>query len=163
MEHADRKGILFETIHRRKDGSTFPVEVSSQGTIMGNNNVLLSVIRDITDRKEVEEKLKASEANYRIIFDTAYDAIFVHDIDSGKILDVNQKMCEIYGYTREEVKQLSIEELSLGEPPYDKEHAKQFIKKAVEDKPQIFLGRGKLETGFYKWVRSSALIRSGYH
>ena len=33
MEEADRKGILFETIHRRKDSSTFPVEISSQWRI----------------------------------------------------------------------------------------------------------------------------------
>lgn len=152
MEQADRKGILFETIHRRKDGSVFPVEVSSQGTIIGNNNVLLSIIRDITYRKQVEEKLRASEANYRTIFNTAYDAILVSDIDSGKILDSNQKMCEMYGYTQEEVRQLSIEELSLGEPPYGKEQAQQFIKKANEDEPQIFEWMAKNKAGRLFWV-----------
>src|SRR5262245_56093422 len=48
MLEADEKGITFETRHRRKDGSTFPVEVSSRGAGTGGERVLLSVIRDIT-------------------------------------------------------------------------------------------------------------------
>jgi diguanylate cyclase (GGDEF)-like protein/PAS domain S-box-containing protein len=51
------KGILFETLHKRKDGTTFYVEVSSKGTIFNGDYVLLDIIRDITDRKINEEKL----------------------------------------------------------------------------------------------------------
>ncbi|MFZ3130959.1 MAG: PAS domain S-box protein, partial [Desulfosporosinus sp.] len=152
MEQAVRKGILFETIHRRKNGSTFPVEVSSQGTLIGNGNVLLDVIRDITDRKHAEEIIKISEANYRTIFNSASDAIFVLNIETGKILDVNNKMCEMFGYSQEEVKQLSIGEISHGEPPYDNEHAKKYIKKAVQVKPQIFEWLAKNNNGKPFWV-----------
>jgi PAS domain S-box-containing protein len=55
LAQADAGGILFESIHRRKDGSTFPVEVSSQGTTIGNRRVLLSIVRDITERKRAEQ------------------------------------------------------------------------------------------------------------
>jgi PAS domain S-box-containing protein len=51
LGRADSEGILFETVHRRKDGSTFPVEVSSQGVDLNGERVLLSIIRDITERK----------------------------------------------------------------------------------------------------------------
>ena len=51
MVQAETQGILFETIHRRKDGSTFPVEVSSQGATMDGRRTLISVIRDISERK----------------------------------------------------------------------------------------------------------------
>jgi diguanylate cyclase (GGDEF)-like protein/PAS domain S-box-containing protein len=152
MEQASQKGILFETIHRRKDGSLFPVEVSSQGTAIGKDRVLLSVIRDITQRKQADELLIASESNYRIIFNASNDAIFIHDIESGNILDANQKMCEMFGYTPEEVKQLKIDEISVAEPPYDKRHAKQFINKAVEGNPQIFEWLAKNKTGKLFWV-----------
>jgi PAS domain S-box-containing protein/putative nucleotidyltransferase with HDIG domain len=55
---AEAAGILFETEHHRKDGSLFPVEVSSRGTTMIDGvKVLLSVIRDITDRKRTENEL----------------------------------------------------------------------------------------------------------
>lgn len=62
MEKADSEGILFETVHRRKDGSTFPVEVNSQGVTLDDARVLISVIRDISDRKESEERLRASNS-----------------------------------------------------------------------------------------------------
>lgn len=58
MKQAESKGLLFETIHRRKDGSSFPVEVSSQGAMIGGERVLLSVVRDITGRKRVEKQLQ---------------------------------------------------------------------------------------------------------
>jgi len=55
IKQAAATGILLETIHRRKDGSTFPVEVSSRSTVICDELVLLSIIRDITDRKRAEE------------------------------------------------------------------------------------------------------------
>ena len=62
---ADVGGILFETTHRRADGSTFPVEVSSRGDTMTNRRRLFSIIRDITERKrfeaEREELLAATQ------------------------------------------------------------------------------------------------------
>ncbi len=61
---------------------------------------------DVTARKQAEEALRASEANYRAIFDAANDAIIVHDMDTGKVVDVNRRMCEMYGYTREEALRL---------------------------------------------------------
>lgn len=67
MAQADKKGILFETIHRRKDGSTFPVEVSSQGTVDGNQRVLLSIIREITERKQAEVALQKQTQRERLI------------------------------------------------------------------------------------------------
>lgn len=61
MSEADAHGILFETVHRSKDGSTFPVEVSSQGVTVDGERMLVSVVRDISERKSLEEKLRASQ------------------------------------------------------------------------------------------------------
>lgn len=52
MAMAKASGITFETIHKRRDGTTFPVEVSSSPSEIGG--VMLSLIRDITQRKRVE-------------------------------------------------------------------------------------------------------------
>jgi PAS domain S-box-containing protein len=62
---AERKGALFESIHRRKDGSTFFAEVSSQGTAVGEVQTLVSVIRDISGRKADEEALRRRELRLR--------------------------------------------------------------------------------------------------
>jgi PAS domain S-box-containing protein len=61
MAEADARGIRFETEHRRKDGSTFAVEVSSQGATLDGTRVLVSVIRDVTERKRAEEALRDSD------------------------------------------------------------------------------------------------------
>jgi PAS domain S-box-containing protein len=56
MRTAVNHGILFESVHRRSDGSTFPVEVSSRGENMSGRRYLFSVIRDISDRKRLERE-----------------------------------------------------------------------------------------------------------
>jgi PAS domain S-box-containing protein len=56
MRIADRQGVLFEALHRRKDGSVFPVEVSSRGETLHDSRYLLSIIRDITERRRAEEE-----------------------------------------------------------------------------------------------------------
>ena len=60
-----------------------------------------SIVLDITERKQAEVKLQKSEEKYRSIFDGVQDAIFVEDLD-GKIIDVNRRACEIFGYTHDE-------------------------------------------------------------
>jgi PAS domain S-box-containing protein len=59
MQRANDAGILFRTVHQRKDGSTFPVEVSSRGQTIGGRRMLLSVIRDITERCRLENEREA--------------------------------------------------------------------------------------------------------
>jgi PAS domain S-box-containing protein len=49
-------GVLFESVHLRKDGSTFPVEISAQGAIIGGVRTLINIVRDITERKQAEAK-----------------------------------------------------------------------------------------------------------
>jgi PAS domain S-box-containing protein len=58
MGAAEKHSILFETVHRRKDGSTMPVEVSSAGATLEGERTLISVIRDLTERKEAEAALE---------------------------------------------------------------------------------------------------------
>jgi PAS domain S-box-containing protein len=107
---------------------------------------------DLTKSKGSEEALRQSEANYRAIFDAADDAIFVHDIETGEILDVNRRMCQMYGHTPEEVRQLTVEDLSAGEPPYTDEVAQQLMKKAAEGEPQLFEWRARDKSGRIFWV-----------
>ncbi len=58
MQRASRQGILFETLHKRSDGTIFPVEVSSTGTDLGGQRVNLSIIRDITERRSAEDQIR---------------------------------------------------------------------------------------------------------
>ncbi|MGC2064504.1 MAG: PAS domain S-box protein [Thermodesulfovibrionales bacterium] len=56
--------------------------------------------QDITERKQTEERLRASETSYRNLFDSITDGIFVHD-EEGRILDVNKGVEDMYGYPRD--------------------------------------------------------------
>ena len=85
-----------------------------------------------------EERTQLSTEELRTIFHSTNDAIFVQDGETGEILDVNETMCEMYGYTREEARTLGIEELSSGEPPYTREQAIEYIERAVGGEPQVF-------------------------
>ena len=61
----------------------------------------------VTERSEVEEELRATRNYLRTVFNNVYDAIFIHDVD-GKVLDVNDKLLEMYGVSREEAINLYI-------------------------------------------------------
>jgi len=76
---ADQKGILFQTVHQRKDKSTFPVEVSSRGETIAGKRMLISVIRDDTERKRAEEILRQSEERLKQAVRVSGLGIFEHD------------------------------------------------------------------------------------
>jgi PAS domain S-box-containing protein len=61
LQKCDKEGAFYETLHYRKDGSTFPVEISCKGAEIGGKRVLISIIRDITERKTGENNLKAAK------------------------------------------------------------------------------------------------------
>jgi len=65
MEKASGSGPLFETVHRRKDGMAFPVEVSSVGVDLEGDRVLLSVIRDISERRAAARQFEEIAVNRR--------------------------------------------------------------------------------------------------
>jgi PAS domain S-box-containing protein len=66
MRHVEEKsGLIFEAMQLRKDGTTFPVEVSLRLLEVEGEKLFLEIIRDITERKRTEEVLKESEKNLR--------------------------------------------------------------------------------------------------
>ncbi len=79
------------------------------------------------ERRRAAEALQISETSYRAIFQAAQDAIFVHDWDSGAIVDVNPRACEVYGYSREELLRSSLADLSANAPPYTLHEALRHI------------------------------------
>jgi len=102
--------------------------------------------------KLAEEALRESEENYRSIFDAANDAIFMHDIKTGKIIDVNQKIFEMFSYTPEEARHLTIDAFSAGVPPYTQKDAVKWIRKAAAAGPQLFEWHAKDKTGRLFWI-----------
>jgi PAS domain S-box-containing protein len=71
---------------------------------------VLALIRDITDAKQFEHALRENEQRYRTLFEQANDAIFIETQDD-KILDANQRACQMLGYTREEFLNMRVSDL----------------------------------------------------
>ncbi len=106
---------------------------------------------DIAERKRADEALRESEASYRAIFDAAEDAIFVHDIATGAIIDVNARACATFGYTRDEFRRLEIGALGTGAPPYTQQDALGVIARASAGHPQYVEWHGKSKDGKLRW------------
>lgn len=115
------------------------------------DSMALAISTDITARKRSDEALRESEASYRAIFDAAEDAIFVHDIETGAILDVNPKACATFGYTREEFRQLDIGTLGTGEHPYTQQEAMGLIARAAAGEQLRIEWHGKSKDGSLRW------------
>lgn len=95
---------------------------------------------------------RATEESYRIIFDLASDAIFIHDVVTGAILDANRKASELHGFTLAEFKELGPAGISHGDPPYDAKHAAEKIRRAAAGLPQRFEWLVRHKSGRRFWV-----------
>src|SRR5512133_548718 len=94
--------FTFETVHRRRDGSEFPVEVSTGAGEVDGDRWLLSIVRDISERKRVEAALRESEAKFREAFYGASMGIALVD-PQGNFVEWNDALERMIGYTHEEV------------------------------------------------------------
>jgi len=107
--------------------------------------------QDIAERMRAAEALRVSEASYRAIFDAAEDAIFVHDIDTGAIVDANLKACATFGYSREEFLNLDVGELGTGERPYTHQDATDLMARAAAGEELRIEWHGKSKDGSLRW------------
>jgi PAS domain S-box-containing protein len=118
----------------------------------GEIREVILVHQDVSERRRAEQSLRSSEASYRTIFELASDAIFVHDVRTGAILDANRRACELHGCTLEELKALGVPGISDGTPPYDAAHAREHIVRAAAGEPQLFEWRVRDRAGQRYWV-----------
>jgi PAS domain S-box-containing protein len=105
-------------------------------------------LRRVIDRQN--EALQ--QQRFRTIFNSVNDAIFVHDADSGAIIDANLRVTEMYGYTLEQLCQINIEQLSAGVPPYTLQEAAHYLQRAAAGEPQTFEWQARHRNGRLFWV-----------
>lgn len=116
-----REGLDLKAL--RKDGGVFPASITMGPLGTGADVVVVSIVRDITARKRMEETIRSSEQRYRELFEYANDIIYTHDLD-GNFSSLNDAGRQVMGYTIEEILSMSLADVVS---PEDREKAGQII------------------------------------
>jgi diguanylate cyclase (GGDEF)-like protein/PAS domain S-box-containing protein len=103
----EKGSATFESRHRRKDGSIFPIECFVNFIRFEGRELIIGFYRDISERKQVEDKLLITQ----FVSDHAPDSIFWID-EQARIVYVNEDACRERGYTREELLAMSIPDIN---------------------------------------------------
>ncbi|MCM2250306.1 MAG: PAS domain S-box protein, partial [Geothrix sp.] len=122
------QGSLFvETEHRRKDGSTLPVEISVCHLTHEGQDLAFGYARDTTERRAAEQALRLSEEKFSKAFQSSPDAININRLD-GTYLEVNSAFTRMSGWTRDEALGRTTLDLGLWVNPEDRVRALEMIK-----------------------------------
>jgi PAS domain S-box-containing protein len=113
---------IAESRHRRKDGSEFPVELSLR-YVQLDRDYVLSIARDITARKQIEQALRASEEKFAKAFRSSPMFVSISTVAEGRYIDVNEGFLRGTGHTREEIIGHTSSEIALWKNPHDRQRA----------------------------------------
>ncbi len=142
-----------EYLQRRKDGSTFlgETQISLVRDTKGQPYGLIGIDRDVTERKQAEEALRISAKNYREIFNAADDMIVLHDAQTGEVLEVNAKVCEVFGFPPEAAARVTLADLCR-EPGHTPQRALEHLRRANEQGSQLVEWRFRKQDGTRMWA-----------
>lgn len=122
---------FYETIYKRKDGTTFPVEASVRTVDIDGTIFYQAIIKDISERKKAEEELRESEIKFRSLFENAILGIYRTTPD-GKIIDCNPALLKMLGFGNlQELSNRNLEQHGF-EPGYSRSEFRNKIEKEGE-------------------------------
>ncbi|TYZ06223.1 PAS domain-containing sensor histidine kinase [Hymenobacter lutimineralis] len=141
----------FETLHKRKDGHVFPVEVSMNALVLGGKPHLLAVARDITQKKRDLEALQESEERFRIMADAAPSQVWAVHPDSS-VRYVNRTFLEFVGL---DLPQYLAKGWFSFLHPSEAAFAQRTLEQAIDErKPYSLEHRMRRHDGVYRWFLS---------
>ena len=123
------KTATYETIHQRKDGSTFPIEISARVIEIEGKKYYQSIGRNISERKQAEEALHESEEKFRNLFEHSPVGKSITGLDG--YFHVNKSFCDILGYSEEELKEKKWMEITH---PEDIQLTSDFMQSLIDKK-----------------------------
>ncbi len=112
----------------------------------------VQIKRRTRELRETVVALGERERRYLEIFNSPTDAIFIHEANTGKILEINDPALEMFGVTRESMIGRTVETFSSGEPPYSVVEAMAHIQRARQEGPQVFDWRSRHSDGHLFWT-----------
>jgi two-component system cell cycle sensor histidine kinase/response regulator CckA len=145
--------FYFENRYRHRDGSYRLLAWTALADL--DENLLYAVAIDITARRQIEAELRASEEQFRTVFDVASVGIVQVDPSNGQLLRFNERYCQITGYSVDELQNIRFPELTH---PDDREHDWQIFTAAVRGETPAYSNEKRYvrKDGSVIWVRLSA-------
>jgi len=107
----EKVSSFYETRGRKTDGTEFDFEINVSTYDLHGETYTLANVRDITERKWTDEAIRKSEEQYRTLMEQAADGIFLAN-QEGRYIDVNTSGCRLLGYTREEILQMTMRDVT---------------------------------------------------
>jgi PAS domain S-box-containing protein len=138
--------VHFETVHRRKDGSVYPVDVRLQLSTTGKHPVFVALMFDVTERKQAERAIVEGRERLRAVVETAVDGIITIG-ERGRIETVNPAAERIFGYDAAEMIGRNVS--MLMPEPYHSEHD-GYLRRYLETGERRIIGVGREVVGLRK-------------
>ncbi len=101
--------VKLQSVHNRKDGSTYQAEIYLNSILLDGEPVILAVAYDITERAEIERQMKLSIERFQNLIELAVDGILIGTND-GRLIEANSRFCSMTGMSRSEL---------IGQPIYN--------------------------------------------
>jgi PAS domain S-box-containing protein len=157
---ADRLSMLEEVSRKMAEGD---LNIKPSGLEEGGEiGKLGQTFAYMAEKLKIREKaLVESERNYKTIFNTNKDALFIHDASTGIIMEVNNTVTELFGYSHEEIIGKDVTCLSSGEESFTSKEAGELIVKTFKEGARTFEWQAKRKDGSLFWaevILSSAKI-----
>ncbi|BBL79986.1 hypothetical protein RxyAA322_18400 [Rubrobacter xylanophilus] len=146
--------------HRRRDGTTFPVEVRVGPVVYDGRRMILASARDITERKRKEEELRRAEERYRRLIEQIPGIVYIEDIETGATLYDSPKIEEILGYPADTYKSDPHYWQKIVHPE-DRELLRREEEKALKTGKLSVEYRVLAQDGRVVWVREEAIVIPG--
>ena len=149
--------MLLETRYRRKDGSTFPVEVSVRVIQHGRRRLFHGIARDITERKVAEAALRQSEERLALALEATADGVWDWDLERDAIY-VSPRWARMLGYEPGEI--ATVEQARQVVHPEDRERLEALYREHFAGRsPQLELEmRALTRSGGWRWVLNRAKV-----
>lgn len=141
-----------EIDYKRTDGIIVPIEINANVVQTKNGKMILTICRDITERKRTEETLRESEAKHRRIVDTANEGIWMLDINNMTTF-VNKRMTEILGYQGENLVGRPVEDFMFEEDRPDHQRKMENRRRGISEN---YERRFRRKDGQTVWTLASA-------
>lgn len=153
--NALRTGILGTPVDVtlvRKNGSTVDASLAGAPLSADGSAFVVGVLRDMSPQHRAEASLRASEQKLRTIFDSVSDGIIVHDMETGAFAEVNPRICELLGYTREQMLALDVSAFTADPSPVNMARSAEYTRRAAAGEPVTFEWQARTQGGELIWL-----------